>query len=553
MYSKEYTWLPYLENSMTESVRGYTSGMYSITLEAWRRGLSVKFIKSKRSKPATIYEISNGEKKHRFISSRGDLITSEALAICRDKAQAKYFLRKSNVPTPEGTNFDSNSTNEEIIINANNFNYPLVIKPVDGSQGKGVIANIKSQDELKSALIYVREDLGYKSILLEEYFEGEDYRVYVVGDKVVGIIKRIPANIIGDGKSTIKELVEKKNDERRSNPILNSSLIRVDNELINVLTDQGLNLNSTPAKKSFISLKTKNNISAGGDPVDITDDVPEDIKKVAINALKAIPGLPHGGVDLMVNREKNTAIVLELNTQASIRTHLFPMKGIARNVPKKLIDYYFPDTKSRTNIPLYYDFGPIWSELKSGATNEITLPDLPKGDLILTRFIINGNLQRLAYGVWVRRKARELNISGFVRHLKNGSVSVVVCGESKNIEKFRTILKNEYPKNVSVTRITEKERKTPVPIGFVIKNPEKDRVIQDGYFPQRLKDNKKKRKVKKLQIKKRNIKKTKDQKKREVKQDLKEINYHKEYKKVLNSTSWKITKPIRVLGKFFKK
>jgi len=157
---KDYTWLSHLVDSMTESVRGYTSGMYSITLEAWRRGLRVKFIKSNRGKPATVYEISDGEKTHRFVSSRGDLITKKAVAICRNKDRAKEYLRKANVPTPNGKKFDEEITDQEITDFANELGYPLVVKPVDGSQGKGVIANIKNQKEFEKALKLVREELG---------------------------------------------------------------------------------------------------------------------------------------------------------------------------------------------------------------------------------------------------------------------------------------------------------------------------------------------------------------------------------------------------------
>src|SRR5690625_335901 len=198
--------------------------------------------------------------------------------------------------------------------------------------------------------------------------------------------------------------------------------------------------------------------------------------------------MPHGALDIMVNTETNEAVIIEINSQASIRTHLFPMKGIARDVPKKIIDYYFPETKSRSDIPLYFDFGPIWDEFNRGTSHEITLPNIPEGELALTRFIIKGRVQRVGYGAWLRRQARDLNIHGFIRHLRNGTSSVVVCGEKEAIDSLRGILKSKNSKDSNVQEVIEKSRKTPVTLGFKIKNSKRDRRIRDGYYPIRLKD-----------------------------------------------------------------
>src|SRR5690625_3353834 len=292
MSTNEYKWLPHLENSIPESARGYTTSLYSIALEGWRRGLNLKFIKTKRNKSNTVFELSDGDITHRFVASRGDLITEEAFKICKNTAETKKYLIKKNVPTPEGKEFDKNTPDAQIIKYANKRGYPLVIKPIDGTGGKGVIAGIQDQREFEKSLTYVRNHLGYKSILVEDYFEGEDYRVYVIGDEVVAVTKRIPANVIGDGKSTIRQLIKQKNNERRESPILRSSLIKIDQELNNTIKKQNYNLDSVPPINKRVILKSKNNISAGGDPIDITDRIPDQIKSIAIAGCSAIPGLP---------------------------------------------------------------------------------------------------------------------------------------------------------------------------------------------------------------------------------------------------------------------
>src|SRR5699024_1481756 len=198
------------------------------------------------------------------------------------------------------------------------------------------------KDDFIAALKYVRNELKYKTVIVEDYFEGDDYRVYVINNEVVGIIKRIPANVVGDGKLTISKLIKETNKIRQQRPILTSSLIKNYKELQSILKQNNWNLDSVPEKGKRIFLKSKNNISAGGDPVDITDTISDEIKQIAIDGVNAIPGLPHAGVDLMVNEKDKKATIIEINTQANIRSHLFPMIGEARDLPTKLIDYYFP-------------------------------------------------------------------------------------------------------------------------------------------------------------------------------------------------------------------
>lgn len=541
MSTKEYKWLPHLENSLTESVFGYTVTLYAIALEGWRRGLRLKFIKTNRSKSNTVFELSDGQKTHRFVSSRGDLVTREALRICKDKFETKKYLRKNNVPTPEGRKFSSKESDDKILDYAEKLGYPVVIKPVDGTGGRGVIAGIDNKDQFISSLKHVRYKLGFEQVIVEKHFKGDDYRVYVVDDKVVAATKRIPANIIGDGQSTIKQLIKNKNQEKRNSKLYRTSLIKIDKELKDMLKQQNYTLESIPASGEIVYLKSKNNISTGGDPVDILDKLSDDIKQIAIAALNAIPGLPHGGIDLLINHENNEAVVLEINSQASIRLNLFPLKGQARDVPKKIIDYYFPDTSSNPSIPLYFDFGMIWEEFKKGTSSEITIPNVPKGKTLLKRYEVIGRVQRVGFGAWIRRKARDLNIHGHVRLLKNGRVSIVACGGKEDIKKFEEILNNEAAKRFTIKDIEEKHRSTPVTVGFKIKNASRDRKIHDGYYPVRLKDpgSKSRKKV---------SKKTKRKSK-----TVKKIDYEKEYYKILNSTSWKITKPLRILGKLIKR
>src|SRR5690625_2714252 len=323
MEKKEFKWLPHLENSIPESAKGYSMSFYAIALEGWRRGLTLKFINENRRTSELLFELASEKNAYKFVVSRGELITDEALRICRNKFETKEYLQKENVPTPNGKLFEKDTPDDEIITFAEENGYPLVIKQSDGTGGKGVIAGIQNKDDFIAALKYVRNDLKYKTVIVEDYFEGEDYRVYVINNEVVGIIKRIPANIVGDGKSTIRELIKEENKLRQLSPILTSSLIKNDKELQRKLKQNNFDLDSVPTKGKRVFLKSKNNISAGGDPVDITDIISDEIKQIAIDGVNAIPGLPHPAVDLMVSEKDTKATIVEVKPRARIRPYLF--------------------------------------------------------------------------------------------------------------------------------------------------------------------------------------------------------------------------------------
>ncbi|WP_029267426.1 acylphosphatase, partial [Virgibacillus alimentarius] len=498
-------WLSHIESSIPEEARGYTVSMYSIALEGWRRGLKLKFINENRRKSELLYSLSSKEKEHKFVVSRGDLTSGKALKICRDKHLTKKYLKEADVSTPKGELFPKNISNKKIIKYANQLGFPLVLKPSNGTGGAGVIANIKNEKEFSGALNYVRYELNYPDVIVETYFSGVDHRVYVVGDKVVGAFIRIPANVIGDGKNTVNQLLKLKMKERDKNPALFKRPIKIDKEMHNMLRSQGYALDSIPKKGERIYLKSKNNVSSGGDPIDVTDHLSKEIKDIAVKAKQAIPGLAHCGLDIIVNKEENTGVVLEINTQASIRSHLFPMEGKARDIPKEIIDYYFPETAIKNKRPLYFfDFKNIYDSFRRGLAKEYVVPEMPSTDVTSTRFEVSGELRGVNYEKWIFKQARNLKLNGYIKHLTNNKTSVVISGSKKSVEKFREIINNKASKRAKVTSVVEKNRTTPVKIGFEImdnlnvtsksdtlnlqETQKEPSVLNEGYFPVRLKD-----------------------------------------------------------------
>lgn len=497
-------WLSHLETSIPEEARGYTVSMYSIALEGWRRGLKLKFINENRRKSEIRYSLASKDREHRFVVSRGDLTSVSTMKICRDKHTTKEYLLKAGVPTPEGRIFKKEVLDEEIISYAKTLDYPLVIKPSDGTGGAGVIANIKDETEFKNALSYVRYDLDYSEIIVEKFFKGVDHRVYVVGDKVVGAIIRTPANVVGDGKSTIQQLIKLNNSERDKNPALFRRAIKIDKELHDMLAEKDYNLDSIPKEGERVFLKSKANISSGGDSVDVTDELTDEIKDITIQAVAAIPGLKHSGVDIIVDKESNTATIIEINTQASINSHLFPMEGVSRDIPKEIIDLYFPETKANHNKDgqlYYFDFHHIFEAFQNGYAEEYIIPPMPTDNTTATRFIVEGKIQNVAYETWIRNQAKKFKLHGYVKNLSNGTTSIIVSGNNENVDKFRKAINSGASKRAIVSSVKERSRKSPVKIGFEILNHgtqnneettktplQTGQTLQEGYYPVKIDD-----------------------------------------------------------------
>lgn len=461
--------LPHFTPAMTGKVRGAKLSSYAIALEAWRRGLKV-VMHDRRMFRYTIYSsgwrhgiklnlswggkffpsVSISPQKKVYTFRRSEIVDRHAkprFKICNNKDITKRLLREKNIPVPDGKRFGSADSDEEIIkYSLNNIGFPVVLKPATGSLGKGVFVNIRDEVALKKYLVHVREELGYSNIIVEEYVEGEDLRVFVAGNKVLGVVKRVPANIVGDGKQTIKELIEKKNLLRKTNPFLANRQIKIDREIIDHLNASGHSIDSVLGKNEVLFLRSK---GSGGDPIDITDDIPESIKDLAVRAVKAIPHLYSCGVDIMFDRTKGSqgkGVVIELNCRAHIGLHLFPLKGEARDVSGGIIDYCFPESSARRgqNSRLYFDPELVLRPFISGFAKDIVLAPPPSGRIRYRRLELRGKMASKLKRT-LRRKALSLNISGHIKDLKNGNLRVVLAGKKRDIDAFKSYLSKEIP------------------------------------------------------------------------------------------------------------
>ena len=544
---RNYAWLPHLTNEIVSGARKTKLCAYSVALEGWRRGLELKWYTADSkmfndmiifgvNPPGRLFSLSSQERTHYFFRTRGDKVSNEAVQIGSDKDETKFWLAKAGVPVPEGKMFGEEIQDESIISYAVSIGFPVVLKPTNGSLGKGVITNIKNGDELRKALFYVRKELGYTEVIVERYVPGDEYRVYVVEDQVIGAYNRLPANIIGDGIHSIKELIELKNQERKKNPRLHSCLIEIDQEILDFIQWEGYSLDSVPEKGKRIFLREKSNVSAGGDPIDVTDQLPIKIKDMAVNAIKAIPGLHHGGVDIIVGNNSEdkevSAVVIELNPTAQIGGILFPIKGQARDIPSAIIDYYFPETKglNSQHSNIYFDLNTVLDPLQSRSALEVQVAPAPLGRLYAKKYIVSGKVQRVSYQQWLRQQAFDLNLSGFINNVYDGTIEVVVAGTNKaDVNNFKNIL-FQAPAKGTVKKVVEETWDEPVKVGFEISEE------LNGSSTN----------LRSVETKLKKIKREMNRLEKEHRRMVRRVVL------IEQSRSWKYTRPLREIGKWLK-
>ncbi len=262
--------------------------------------------------------------------------------IMENKEVTKIILRENGINVPDG--ISAKSTDEALRYYHMFSNKNIVVKPKTTNFGKGVVILKQpySIDDYKSAIEYA---FTYdNSILVEEFASGKEYRFLVVGDEVVAILHRVPANVTGDGIHTIAELVQEKNkDPLRGTgyvtPLEKICLGEVEKEYLGF---SGKSFEYIPLKDETVYLRENSNISTGGDSIDFTDDIIDEYKSIAVKAAKAV-GARICGADIIIRDigekpESGNYSVIELNFNPALHIHNYPYKGMNRQVGKKVLD-----------------------------------------------------------------------------------------------------------------------------------------------------------------------------------------------------------------------
>lgn len=326
----------------------------NISTIAWAaQELGVKFTEIPESQVMALEYQDVTRYLHALIPSN----TSElAYHLCHDKVATRAFLQLAGIAMPKGYHLitaDPPAYWDEVF---NALQKPLVVKPTTGQQGQSIFMGITDLESYHQAVTqcfaFEGPDDQRSRVLVEETFVGTEYRVLATRDKVLGIINRLPANVLGDGHSTIQQLIDQKNTDPRRSDDVNDALIKikVDSHVQEYLTFQGLTIESVPALNQQIFLRRNSNISTGGDSIDVTDLAHPSVHKICLEVMHALPGLLIAGIDFMTKditqlQTPGNYTVIEVNSSPGIIIHEQPYSGPARAVAKEFIYILFPELR----------------------------------------------------------------------------------------------------------------------------------------------------------------------------------------------------------------
>nr|WP_315205086.1 cyanophycin synthetase [uncultured Albidiferax sp.] len=278
-----------------------------------------------------------GSRQRRIQAAEFDLTSAVSEAIAQDKDLTKKLLHAAGVPVPLGRPVD---TVDEAWQVALEIGLPVVVKPQDGNQGKGVTVNIVDRAHMDVAFAAAAE-IG--EVMVEKFLPGSDFRLLVVGNKLVAAARRDPPQVLGDGVHTVRELVDIVNSDPKRGEGHATSLtkIRFDDIAIARLALQGLEPASVPDKGRRVILRNNANLSTGGTATDVTDDVHPAVAAQAVAAAQMI-GLHICGVDVVCESmlkplEDQHGGIVEVNAAPGLRMHISPSFGKGRNVGEAMI------------------------------------------------------------------------------------------------------------------------------------------------------------------------------------------------------------------------
>ena len=224
--------------------------------------------------------------------------------------------------------------------------YPIVVKPLDGNHGRGITIDISTYQAAQEAYEAARN--VSKGVIIERFYRGQDHRVLVVNGQVIAVAERVPAHVVGDGRSTIEQLIDLTNQDPRRGEGHDNLLTRieVDRTTWQLLDRKGYSLDTVLPPGEVCYLRATANLSTGGIAIDRTDTIHPDNIWLAQRIAKTI-GLDIAGIDVVTTDiskplRQVDGVVVEVNAAPGLRMHICPSEGIARNVAEPILAMLFP-------------------------------------------------------------------------------------------------------------------------------------------------------------------------------------------------------------------
>ena len=319
----------------------------AIVEEARRRGIPVRRLNS-----GSLVQLGHGRNLRRIQATMTDYTSAIGVEIAQDKVDTKRVLSNIGLPVPRG---DTAHTPDEAVDIAHEIGYPVILKPVDASHGRGISGRLDDEPSVRAAFAAAHEISS--RVVVEHYHDGLDHRVLVVNGRVVACAERVPAHVVGDGRRTIRELIEEANRDPRRGVGHTKILTRLpaDGSTTEYLRRSNKTLETVPQPNERVFLRGTANLSTGGTSIDRSDEMHPD-NVTACEMAAGIVGLDIAGIDVLTSDisvpfRENDAVILEVNAAPGIRMHTHPTEGKPRNVGAPILDMLYPPGKDAT-IPV---------------------------------------------------------------------------------------------------------------------------------------------------------------------------------------------------------
>jgi cyanophycin synthetase len=330
-----------------KQLQGLHSNQRLLIEELQQRGISVRMMVKEMEFVEADY------KGHReLILDRDSSINPyPSVVLSGDKYLTKQLLKRARLSVPKGERFYVDELDEALHY-AQSIGYPLVVKPTFGSHGEQVHMHLETLCQVKTAIDELLAATRNKSsFLIEEQFDGKEYRVFITEDGEYAVLHRDPASVIGDGKKSIEQIAAAVS-YKRMHPRKNSLCpIAIDDTVLKYLARSGLDLKHVPRKDEKVYLRPNSNVAVGGLCEDYTDKVHPSVIEICKHALAVFPNMPYAGIDFMshdiTTKQKQADYrILEVNSNPGIHMHMRPGIGLPRNVARNIVDLMYPETKT---------------------------------------------------------------------------------------------------------------------------------------------------------------------------------------------------------------
>ncbi|HLM03138.1 MAG TPA: cyanophycin synthetase, partial [Pyrinomonadaceae bacterium] len=342
----------YIEEKITEAKDIAASSELGPSSLAIVEAAEKRGIPWRRENLSSLIQLGYGKNLRHVQAAITDATSIIGADLAKDKDLTKQRLLDFSIPVPEGEIVRSE---REAVRALEYIGAPVVVKPLDGRQGKGVSLNLKTPEEVAEAFRIARE--YSRKVLVEELFEGKNYRVLVVGGKMVAASERVPCGVEGDGRHTVAELIEIENQnplrgEGHEKPL---TKIKIDPVLLTAMRKEGWKMDDVPPAGERVSLCAGMNLSTGGTARDVTDEVHPSVKSLCERAVRVI-NLDICGVDLVLEdisapMPKEKGGVIEINAAPGLRMHAYPTEGKPRDVGGAIVEMLYPNGKA-ARIPI---------------------------------------------------------------------------------------------------------------------------------------------------------------------------------------------------------